>query len=254
VLRGIDSPCACSLFEQATDIVLHIEYIPQCDDVFLDDIVDRNEYGKLDSLAFCIGANVNVAGGTDKTYFNLLGCKSKTVRVSSSFNNEYMITVDMSVKSGTTATTAIGTAPTSLTGAYLGFNVAGAIRKDGADIAYIVDSIDITFEQNLTDKWDHDSLIKQFCIEGARDFTGTVDVSLDEGGGKHWGEIMQQKEFDLIIDLGGTNCPRLTIPNCKWKSGEFDINLSNEPMMDSAPFTSHPSNASECSNVVSKTP
>ena len=58
----------------------------------------------------------------------------------------------------------------------------------------------------------------------------------------------------VIVDLGGTGCPRLTLPNCKWKSGEFDINISNDPIMDSAPFTSHPSNASECSNVVSATP
>ncbi|GAH12466.1 unnamed protein product, partial [marine sediment metagenome] len=108
-----------------------------------------------------------------------------------------------------------------------------------------------TFEHNLIDKWDHDTLVKTYCIEGARDIDGTIDISLDEGGGKHFGEIMKQTEFDVIIGLGGAGCPTLTLPNCKWKSGEFDINISGEPMMESAGFTSHPSNASECSNVVS---
>jgi len=253
VLRGIDSPCACHLLEQATDPVFHLEYIPQSDDTLMDDVIDRDQYGKLQSLSFELGTNVNVAGATDKTFFTLLGCKAKTVRVAASFNTEYVITVDFSVKSATTATSAVGSTPTALSGNYQAFNIAGGIAKDGSDFAYIVDSIDITFEHNLIDKWDHDSLVKAYCIEGARDIDGTIDISLDEGGGKHWGEIMQQTEFDVIIDLGavGTAHPRLTLPNCKWKSGEFDVNISGEPMMESAPFTSHPSNASECSNVVS---
>jgi hypothetical protein len=254
VLRGIDRPCACELLEQATDVVFHLEYIPQCDDNLIERIIDRNANGKLESLAFCLGTNVNVASATDRTYFNLVGCKAKTVRVSASFNNEYIITVDFSVKSGTTATTATGVAPTDLTGDYLAFHVAGGITKDATDFAYIVDGIDVTIEHNLTDKWDHDSLVKQYCVEGALDATGTIDISLDEGGGVHWGEIMQQTEFDVIIDLGGSTCPRLTLPNCKWKSGEFDVNISGEPMMEDAPFTSHPSNAVECSNIVSATP
>jgi len=242
------------LLEQATDPVFHLEYIPQCDDTLIDDAVDRDAYGKLQSLYFCVGTNWNVAAAADRTFFKMVGCKAKTVKVTASFNTEYTIAIDFSVKSAVTATTPEGAAPTALTGNYLAFNVAGAIAKDGGDFAYIVDSIDLTFEHNLTDKWDHDSLVKQYCIEGARDIDGTIDISLDEGGGVHWGQIMAQTEFDVIVDLGGTTCPRITLPNCKWKSGEFDINISGDPMMDSAPFTSHPSNSSECSNVVSATP
>lgn len=253
-LKGIDSPCTCHLFEQATDIVFHLEYIPQCDDTLIDHIVDRTVEGKLESLAFCFGTNSRIAAGADKTVFDLVGCKPKTVTVAASFNETYLITVDFSVKSGTTDTTVTGSAPTALTGAYLGFHVAGAIQKDGASFAYVTDGINITFNHNLTDKWDHDSLTKQYCIEGARDIDGTIDISLDEGGGMHWAEIINQTEFDVIIDLGGTGCPRLTLPNCKWKSGEFDVNIGNENMADSAPFTSHPSNFSECTNVVSATP
>lgn len=220
----------------------------------MDDVIDRDANGKLQSLYFCLGTNVNVANAADKTFFKMVGCKGKTVRVTSSFNTEYTINIDFSVKSAVTATAAEGTEPTALSGAFLSFNRAGGIAKDGTDFAYIVDSIDITFENNLTDKWDHDSLVKQFCVEGARDIDGSIDISLDEGGGKHWGEIVSQTEFDVIIDLGGSGCPRLTLPNCKWKSGEFDVNISGDTMMDSAPFTSHPSNSAECLGVVSATP
>jgi len=261
VLLGIDSPCACNLYEQATDVVFHLEYIPQCDDTLIAQIIDRTVEGKLQSVQFALGTNSRITTAADKTAFHLLGCKPKTVRVAASFNETYVITVDFSVKSASTSTAVFGSAPSDLYGAYLGFNVAGAITRGTAgsgvtytSIAYITDSVDITFNHNLVDKWDHDSLVKQYSIEGERSVEGTVDISLDEGGGIHWGEIMNQDEFDVIIDLGKVGCPRLTLPNCKWKSGEFDVNTGNEPMMDSAPFTSHPSDFSECTDIVTSTP
>lgn len=239
-LYGIDSPCACHLLEQAEDIVFHLEYIPQTDDTLIDLVVDRDEEGFLQPLAFCIGTNVNIAG-TDKTYFHLKGCKPKTVRISSSFNNEYIVSVDFSVKSAVTSTSAVGSAPTALTGNFCAFNASGAIQKDDADVAYIVDGIDITFDHGLIDKWDHDTTTKQYCIEGQLAVSGSIDISLDEGGGVHWAEILNQDEFDIVVDLASTaGSPRITLPDCKWKSGEFDVNISSEPMMDSAPFTCHP--------------
>lgn len=253
-LLGIDSPCACTLFELATDVVFHLEYIPQCDDVLMDYIIDRTSTGSLRSLAFCLGTNTRQTAAADKTYFDLVGCKAKTVSVAASFNDTYVVTVDFSVKSGTSDTSPTGSAPGALTGDFLGFHHAGAISKDGSSFAYITDAIDITFNHNTTDYWDHDSLVKQLCVEGERSIEGTIDISLDEGGKVEWGEIYTQTEFDVIVDLGGTGCPRLTLPNAKWKSGEFDVNRSNELMKDSMPFTSHCSNFSECSNVVSSTP
>ena len=176
----------------------------QCDNVLLERLIDRTTEGKLRSLAFCLGTNVRISAGSDKTYFDLLGCKPKTVRVAAAFNDTYRITVDFSVKSGTTDTTATGSAPTDLTGAYLGFHVAGAIQKDGSSFAYITDAIDITINHNLTDKWDHDSLVKQYAIEGEIAIDGTIDISLDEGGGIHWSEVINQTEFDVIVDLDGS--------------------------------------------------
>jgi len=254
VLRGIDSPRACHLLEQCTDPTFHLEYIPQCDDTLIEDVINRTTEGKLQSLAFNLGINTNITAGADKTYIQMVGCKPKTVRVASSFNTEYMITIDFSVKSATPSTSATGEAPSALTGDYLAFHVAGGIAKDGSDFAYIVDSIDITIEHNLTDKFDHDSLVKQFCIEGALDVDGTIDVSLDEGGGTHFTEVMAQTAFDVIVDLGGTGCPRLTLPACQWKSGEFDVNISGEPMMESAPFTMHAADDTEAFGIVTSTP
>jgi hypothetical protein len=252
-LRDIGSPNACHLLEQTDDVTIHLEYIPQCDDTLLADSVNRNAYGKLTPLWFSITTNHNVEGAADKSYYIAYGCKAKTIRVSASINSEYIVAIDYSVRSGTTDSSALGTEPAALTGDYLAFNVGGSIRKDGADIAYILNSVDITIDQHLIDKNDHDSFVKQYAVEGAIDIEATVDISLDEGGGNHFYEVLSQKEFDIVVDLGGSGCPRINLPNCKWKSTEIDISLTDEPMMDSAPVTSKPTDG-DIQTIISATP
>ncbi len=246
-LRGFDKPNACHLLEQVSDLTLHLEYIPQCDDTLIKDVCNRTTEMKLQSLGFVLGTNRYLTTDADKSSFLLWGCKPKTIRISSSVNNEYMVVIDFSVKevescNSDTDGLSIATLaePTALTGDYLAFNVAGSITKDAADIAYIAESIDININHNLVDKYDHDSLVKQYSIEGAYDITGNCDISLDEGGREHANEILDQDEFDIVINMGGAGCPVLTIPNCKWKSGQIDVNVSGDILADSAPFTGKP--------------
>jgi len=245
VLRGFDAPNACHLLEQVSDLTLHIEYIPQCDDTMIADVINRTSEMKLQALGFIIESNRFLNTATDKSSFLLSGCKPKTIGISASINNEYIITIDFSVldqnslqsdSSGFSAPSK----PAALTGAYLAFNVAGSITKDGGALARICDSIDITISHNLVDKYDHDSVAKQFIVEGAFDIEGSCDISLDEGGKSHIDEILGQSEFDLVINLGGAGCPKITIPNCKFKSGELDISLDGDVLADSAPFTGKP--------------
>jgi hypothetical protein len=245
-LRGFDKPNACHLLEQCSDLTLHLEYIPQCDDTLIEDVCNRTAEYKLQSLAFVLETNDEITTMDDRSSFLLKGCKPKTVRISSSINNEYIITIDFSVKEVDSCASDSGglsdglTKPTALSGDYLAFNVAGSITKDGTDFAYITESVDITIEHNITDKYDHDSLVKQYAVEGAYDIGGNIDISLDEGGRAHAQEILNQTEFDVVINLGGSGCPRITIPNCKWKSGEIDANTSGDILSDSAPFTGKP--------------
>lgn len=256
-LRGFDAPNACELLEQCSDLTFHLEYIPQCDDTLLEDVVNRTSEFKLQSLGFVILANARLTTTADRSAFKLCGCKPKTIRLNSNIDNEWLFTIDFSVKDITIKNTDgelnVPSEPSKLTGAYLAFNVAGAIQKDGADVAHILESIDVTIDHDLRDKYDHDSLVKQYCVEGKFSATGSVDISLDEGGGSHADEILNQTEFDLVIDFGGSGCPRLTLPNCKWKSGENDQNISGDIPMDSAPFTSKPTDG-DLTSLISSTP
>jgi len=244
VLRGFDAPNACSLLEQCSDFTLHLEYIPQCDDTLLSDVSNRTGDMRLLPLGFVLRTNRFINVTADKTTYMIWGCKPKTVRIASSINNEYIVTIDFSAKESESHASDSGTwmpvKPAALTGAYLAFNVAGSITKGGADVAYIADSIDITIEHNLVDKFDHDSVIKQYCVEGAYDITGNIDISLDDGGRVHVNEILDQTVFQLQINMGGAGCPVINISDCQWKSGEVDVNISGDILADSAPFTGHP--------------
>jgi len=244
-LRGFDAPNACHLLEQCSDLTLHLEYIPQCDDTLIEDVCNRTAEMKLQALGFVLETNAYLTTMADKSSFMLWGCKPNTVKISSSINNEYVVSIDFSVKEvQSVASDATGgdwvTEPAVLTGDYLAFNVAGSITKDTVAIAYLTESVDINISHNLVDKYDHDSLVKQYCIEGAYDITGSCDISLDEGGRDHATEILSQTEFDLVINMGAGGCPVITIPNCKWKSGNIDVNVSGDILADSAPWTGKP--------------
>lgn len=253
---GIDSQCACNLHELVSDFTMHLEYYIQVSDTLLDRLVDRTARCSFQTLAFCLITNkcLPAAAAIQKTAYIMNGCKPKNVRVSAAFNQLYLVTADFSVRDilsdGQTGfptgadTDGVGSDPTAFTGGgstYCGFHLAGSIEKDGADVAHIVDGIDLTFDHGLIDKFDHDSKAKQYCIEGRESVTGTIDVSLNDGGGFHWGEVLSQKEFQIVIDLGAHAARRITLTYCRWKNSEQDINVSDEPLMESAPFTCHPS-------------
>jgi hypothetical protein len=246
VLRGFDAPNACTLLEQCSDISLHLEYIPQLDDTLLARLANRTAEMKLTPLAFVLELNHYNTTVANKSSYLFWGCKCKNVNISSSINNEYIISADFSVKqtasvNNSLASLAAWTVPAPLTGAYLAFNVAGTIVKTGGATAYLTESINIDINHNTTDKYDHDSTIKQYCIEGAYDITGSCDISLDEGGRVYTNEILDQTEFILTVTMGAAGAPIITIPGCKWKTGGVDANISGDILADSASFTGKPS-------------
>lgn len=257
-VRSIFSAIVAERIEQTNEPTISVEYNPQADDTLIDDVIDRNSCCILQSIAFCVGANTCTGSGTDnETYYYAVGCKPSSVRIAGSKNEPYTVTVDFLAKSVATSVDATGEEPTALTGDILQFNVAGSITKTGgfnptgSKIAYITNSIDITITHKLTGYTDHDSLTKAYLVEGEMDVSGTVDITLDGGGGMHFGEVQNFTDFIITINMGDAGAPIITLPGCNWDNSEVNINVSGEAMMESAPFTATPS---ACSNLVSTAP
>jgi hypothetical protein len=235
-LRGIDSPNACHLLKQCNDYTFHVEYIPQCGDTLMEDVISRGTDCQLQSLVFQLNTN-KCLSSADQSNYLLSGCKPKTIRISSSKNTEYVVVIDFSFASVSTSG-ATHTAPSTPTGAFCAFNIAGSIQSSvGGDLAYITNSIDITIDQGINDYYDHDSIEKKFIIEGELNIDATCDISLDEGGSAHLADVLAQTDFNVTVNMGAAGCPKLTLNNCKWKTFGADVNISGEAMMESAPFT-----------------
>jgi len=262
-LRDIGSPLACYLLKQPEEPKLHLEYIPQYGDTMLDDVVDRIAQCTLQSIAMVVGTNIRagLTDSDDRTYYLIKGMKPSTVRISGSKSTEYLIVVDFEAKSittsETTATAGFGYAPDALTGAYCAFNVAGEITKTGGEvvntnhIAFITNAIEITFSHKLTGYTDHNALQKTFLIEGEMDAEGSVDITLDGGGGRHIAEVFANTSFTLTVDLGAATAPRITLPACEWKNSSVPLDIGGEAIMNSVPFTCKPT---ACNTLVSVVP
>lgn len=257
VLRDIGSPLVCHLLQQTHEPKVHVEYIPQCDDTLIEDVINRHSSEcTLQSLAVCIGANVNLGDVDDVSYYYVVGMKPNTVRISGSKNTEYLVVIDFEAQSITTDTTATGSAPTALSGDYLAFNIAGEITKTGGHvvntdhIAFITNSVELTVTHKLTGYTDHDSLYKSYLIEGDMDAEGSVDITLDGGGASHIGEVLINTEFDITIDMGDSGCPRLVLKDCQWQNSSVNEDTGGEAMMSSVPFTAKPSACDEIVDVV----
>lgn len=258
VLKDIGSPLACHLLKQTYEPKVHIEYIPQCDDTMIDDVIDRSSECTLQSIALFVNLNKEEDDSDDQSSYFIIGMKPSTVRITSSKNTEYLIVIDFEAQSVSTEHSSLtATRPSPLTGDYLAFNIAGEITKTGGHIvntdhiAFCTNSVEITVSHKLTGYTDHDSLYKSYLIEGDMDIEGSVDITLDGGGASHIYEVFQNTEFDLQIDLGGVGCPRLTLPDCQWKNASVNVDTGGEGLTNSTPFTCKPSS---CTNIVSQVP
>lgn len=256
-IRGFDSPLISHLLEQTKEPTMHLEYIPQCDDTLIDDVIDRDSCCRLQSLSFCAGANTCISDADDQSYYYVKGAKPETVNITASKNEPYKVTIDFQCKSIEASTSATGSTPTALSGDYLQFNTAGEITKTGGHvvdtdhIAFILDSVNITITHQLNGYTDHDSTEKSFLVEGEMTVEGEVDISLDGGGASHFGEVLDNTAFTIQIDMGGSSCPRINLSNCEWKNSEVDLNISGEAQMESASFYAKPSS---CSTIVTSVP
>jgi len=257
-LRDIGSPLVCAFIKQTREPKIHVEYIPQCDEDVDNGLMalainSASSCCTLHSLTFNVGINKCESDPDNQSWFLVAGCKPSSCRITASKNTEVLVTLDYEAQSITTDTNETGSSPTALTGAYLAFNVAGSITKTGgwnptgSKIAFITNSIELTFSRKLTGYTDHDSLVKSYLIEGEYDIEGSVDITMDGGGAMHVNEVLSMTTFTITWYMGGAGCPMITLPNCAWKNAAIETNVSGEAIFYNNPFTAK---LTDCSTAI----
>lgn len=240
-------PTVSDFLTTLNDPILHIEWVwqPNATSSLATLCCDRTATGNdLESLAFCIGANT---GGTS-SYWLVKGCKCKTINMNSSRGNEYTCSADFSVQSITTDTSATGSEPAAIDASsnpYAQFNKSthSIVFSGCTDTPFfITDSIDITVDNNLTDYWDCDSENKVAAIPGQKMVTGSCDISMDEGGAKQWGNVVNPGDgiTNIVLTLTGTSGAldeTVTLTTGRFDNLDVNIATGGEGMMASQPFT-----------------
>ena len=195
--------------------------------------------GDLDSLA------IEVETCRDRStpsYYHMIGCKCKNFTVSGTKGENYIISADFSVASMWVNNNQLGSTPSALGTEYAAFNRAGAITWAGVTGAYVTESFEFTVDNNVTDYYDIGSTSKKACIPGAITITGSCDISVNDGGGNHFTEVLAGTDItSVILNTGvttaGSGNGKFTLSNGRFDSTNLDLSLSGEGLISSVPFT-----------------
>jgi len=239
-LRGIAAQTVCAFISTPSNPTLHLEWVDQqtISSLATYCCVRNSTTSDLSSLAIEVISNLNAAAGTH-SYYSFAGCKCKTFNIKASTGNEFICTADFSVCSIRQTAVSSMTSPTALGTTYGVFNQAGNViaKNTNAAIATIVDSIDITINNNVQDLWDHDSPFKQACIACSKDVTGTVGLVFDDGG-KSFADNLYVDLTNVTLTINAlTNWKTWTFTNARFDGLGMQLGTANEGMKTSQKFT-----------------
>jgi len=240
-LRSISSPSIVDFSRTMTNPTLHVEWVYQPHaNSLASHCIERTDCD-LDSLSFEVG--VNTCSSSSDAFYSLTGCKCTSFTISASQGENWTCSADFSVASCTTDSSASFTDPGAIGTDYATFNTAGSITWTNAgtyDGAYVTNSFSITVNNNISDYFDVGNIVKKAAIPGARDITGTCDISIDNGGKILWDDIIGGVDITSIVFNSGRTTGdygTITLGSGRFDSGSIDVNTSGEGMISSVPFT-----------------
>lgn len=243
-LFTISEPTLADFSMTMQDPTLHLEWVeqPNATGSLASLCCDRTSLGTLQSMTFMVIVNKKQTGTSSASYYQCNSCVCKTWNKTGSRGGNFICTADFSVATVTANTLSSTTTynPGAIGKPYATFNKGGAITWAGVTAAWITDSMNVTVDNNLQDLYTIGSTTKIGAIPGAKTVTGSCDISLDSGGGVHFGEVISATNIDTLgFNTGCTDGSHgsLWLSHGRFDSTSIDVNQSGEGMMTSVPFT-----------------
>ena len=244
--RSIDSFKISKTTQSIIDYMFHLEYHVQHDDELAKYLFALDGNDHVYPLGFELGVNTS---GTTAGYYLLKGCVVKTAELNGSEGEGWIVTADFSVKDVASYTSKQSSVSTTVTGDLCMFNVAGSVQADAADIADVLQNFTLRVDNNIDDIWSIGNRYKERAIRTAVDYTGTCDISIDDGGKAHFDDVIDHATAtSIIVMLAGTGsgAPKLTLTNTRWDSGIVNAAGATEGIIESCPFTSEDLSVTTC--------
>ena len=198
--------------------------------------IDRTS-GVLSSIAFQIGVGKDVTIPVP-TWYNLKGCKARSVTINTEEDGPIGITIDWSVKDIATSTAKVVVCSDTISTAPKSF-VGGAFKRgSSATWGYVVGSVSVTIDNGLQESKDIGNNIIVAADAGTRTVTGTVNVCLIDGGAGYWAEMDNASSDVVELDFGATsNDPSMRFTSAVIGSLEIPLDSTNAVVMTTVPFT-----------------
>jgi len=196
--------------------------------------VDRTS-GVLASVAFQVGVGIEQ---TTSTWFNMKGCKAKSVTVNTEEDGPIAVTVDWSVKDVSTSVAETATLADTIATAPNSF-VGGSFKRGGsATWGYVVGSVSMTIDNGLSEAKDIGNTTIVAADAGTRTVTGSANVCLVDGGAAYWAEVDNQSSDYIELEFGAsTNDPSMRFTSAVIGSLEVPLDATSAIVMTTVPFT-----------------
>lgn len=237
-LRSISAPTIVDFSRTLVDPVLHVEWVLQPTTKSLVTLCnDRSDECDLPSMRFEVATNLC---RSTSTYYLMKGCKCRSFTVSASQGENYMVSADFSVATIEAKLAITGVKPAAIGTSYAAFNIGGSITWGGVTGAYVTQSLSVTVNNNLTELYNVGDYEKIGAIPGAKDVTGTCDISLDGGGGIHFNEVIVGTDITSVVfntGIGTSLDGKITLTDGRFDSTSVNLDVGGEAMMTSVPFT-----------------
>lgn len=183
-------------------------------------------------------------------YIRCTGWRVNDVALGGSLDNPYVVTITFAaglIVDPTTSDPGIGTGSretktayaTRTSNAVLKHFSSGAITLDGSPVAVLLGSLELTVANGVEASYTTGSAepVTTATRFGNRRYTGTADLSLDDGSLAHWTRVDGFTEHSLAIPFGtGSGDDILTLTGVRFPSIEVEAAVDTDILMGGQPF------------------
>lgn len=115
---------------------------------------------------------------------------------------------------------------------------SGAITNDGVAWAVLVNSFEVTVEQDVqthhtTGQADP---VAAVAASATRKISGAADISFDAGGATAWAAVKNHADHTVLVPFGSTGAGLLTLAGVKFPNLDVESNTDDDVLMGAQPF------------------
>jgi len=202
----------------------------------LDDAINRQADNSVKSQTIEVSLNRD---GSTVGYYTFLGCKAEDATTRGGVGEPVTVDITYKALSVTRATSEPSVGSGSRETASLGALCHGStssITRGGSALAYVTRTWEFKVSHALEALGTDNQTDPKVILEGIRQVTGTVDITVDDGGVTLTDAVLAGTAAEVIFALGGAGAPKFTLSNVQWSNLEIPLSAEQGFVLTGVPF------------------